>query len=62
MVTYKRCKKCGRDLPLSAFDYSKRSEDGYMIRCRECNKIDAEKKKPVKSIVSMDIFYKGEKW
>ena len=44
METYKRCKKCGRDLPLSAFDYTKRTEDGYMIRCRECNSKDKEKK------------------
>ena len=62
METYKRCKKCGKDLPLSAFDYSKRTEDGYMVRYRECNQIDAEKKRPIRSIVEMDVFFRSEKW
>lgn len=62
METSKRCKKCGRDLPLTAFDYTKRTEDGYMIRCRECNSKDKAKKASVRSIVEMDVFFRSEKW
>lgn len=35
MVT-KKCKKCGRELPLEAFGKSSRSLDGLSSHCREC--------------------------
>lgn len=32
----KQCRKCGRDLPLSAFACDKNRRDGLQVHCREC--------------------------
>lgn len=34
----KRCAKCGRDLPLDAFNKSAGRKDGRQTYCRECQK------------------------
>lgn len=34
----KKCKKCGRELPLSEFNKDKSRSDGLDCRCRECRK------------------------
>lgn len=33
----KLCKKCGRTLPLSAFNKNQKSKDGLQYECRECH-------------------------
>lgn len=33
----KLCKKCGRTLPLSAFNKNSKSKDGLQYECRECH-------------------------
>ena len=34
----KVCKKCGRELPISAFNKKAKSKDGLQDMCRECYK------------------------
>lgn len=45
METFKRCKRCGRDLPLENFKYNFTTEDGYAVRCKECNSEHYQQKK-----------------
>ena len=45
MVTYKRCKRCGRDLPLDNFKFGSKTEDGYAVRCKDCNAEHYQQKK-----------------
>lgn len=40
----KRCPKCGRDLPHSAFRICMKAADGMRKRCNECNSKDYNKK------------------
>lgn len=39
----KVCKKCGRTLPLSAFNKNTRSKDGLQYECRECHAVAMKK-------------------
>lgn len=34
----KVCKKCGRELPISAFNKKAKSKDGLQDMCRECHR------------------------
>lgn len=34
----KKCPKCGKTLPLSAFYLTSRSKDGHHAHCKECHK------------------------
>lgn len=47
--TTKVCTKCGRELPLSEFNKSKKSNDGLQSYCKECqseyNRANNRKKK-----------------
>lgn len=45
METYKVCPKCGRQLPVKEFGYSKANPDGYTNLCNDCR---AEKAKRLK--------------
>lgn len=45
METYKVCTKCGRQLPVKEFGYSKANPDGYTNLCNDCR---AEKAKRLK--------------
>ena len=36
-VPMKKCKKCGRTLPLTEFNKSKASKDGLQYHCRDCH-------------------------
>lgn len=45
METYKVCTKCGRQLPVKEFGYSKANPDGYTNLCNDCK---AEKAKRLK--------------
>ena len=38
MEKTKRCSKCGKELPLSEFNKSKRAKDGLQWMCKECMK------------------------
>lgn len=38
----KRCPKCGRDLPHSAFKICMKAHDGLRKRCMECNDRDLD--------------------
>ena len=35
-IAIKRCKKCGRELPLSHFHHDSRLKDGLKNACKEC--------------------------
>lgn len=37
-MTYKRCRICGSEKPLDAFNRSGKSRDGHDSRCRECSR------------------------
>lgn len=37
MEATKKCKSCGRVLPLSQFGQHGKSKDGYKSSCKECN-------------------------
>lgn len=37
MENTKKCKKCGRELPLSEFYKHKRTADGHLSTCKECH-------------------------
>jgi hypothetical protein len=39
----KKCFKCGKTKPLSAFYANSRMTDGYMGKCKECTKEDAKR-------------------
>jgi DNA-directed RNA polymerase subunit RPC12/RpoP len=36
----KRCCRCGRTLPLDAFNRNRAKKDGLEYRCRECSRLD----------------------
>lgn len=36
MEENKKCKICGRELPISHFSKNSRSKDGYMSMCKDC--------------------------
>lgn len=36
METTKKCRECGRELPLTAFSKNKRECDGLNYRCKDC--------------------------
>ena len=64
METFKKCKKCGRDLPLENFKPSINTEDGYGKGCKECNTehYQRQKEKIAKcSILEMDWAFKSDK-
>lgn len=42
----KRCKRCGRELPLSEFLPCSVMPDGYLNKCRECFAIDRGMREP----------------
>lgn len=43
----KRCRKCGRELPLSEFRPDKRNKDGFSSVCKVCEgKVELEKPLP----------------
>lgn len=44
-IEKKRCKRCGRELELTEFGFSKVTTDGYMSICQECR---AERAKNLK--------------
>lgn len=44
-IEKKRCKRCGRELELTEFGFSKATTDGYMSICQECR---AERAKRLK--------------
>lgn len=52
----KRCSRCGRELPLSAFNLSAKAPDGHQYVCKECmnllNKESRAKKKGLKRVWS----------
>ena len=51
VVQTKKCHKCGRELPLSAFSKNARNKDGLQCYCRECqsriNKILNDRKREI---------------
>lgn len=52
----KRCSRCGRELPLSAFNLSAKAPDGHQYACKECmseiNKENRNKRKGLKRVWS----------
>ena len=44
-TTTKKCKACGRELPVSELDKHWRSKDGYRTICKSCGGVH-EKRKP----------------
>lgn len=36
----KKCRKCGRELPVSLFNKCSSAKDGLQSRCRECHSVD----------------------
>ena len=52
----KKCKCCGRELPLSEFNKDKGFKDGYKSKCKECTKASRKKYKKVCSNCGKEYF------
>lgn len=45
MENFKKCSKCGRELPASEFWKNASTEDGLQTYCKECGNVYAKKRK-----------------
>ncbi len=52
-TTTKVCKKCGKELDMSAFPLNKNSKDGHSNLCSEC--LHSQKSKPWKKKVAIKV-------
>lgn len=53
-VVTKKCKVCGKELPLTEFHKDKLMKDGYKNRCKDCTNTSQRKRKLINNIQVKD--------
>ena len=51
MENFKKCSKCGRELPASEFWKNASTEDGLQTYCKECGNVDVYKRQILRKTI-----------